>query len=30
MELTMIKFKAHQDNQGRKKDESCKFIGHGV
>ncbi len=28
MELVMIKFKAHQDKQGKEKDGFLKFIGH--
>ncbi len=28
MELAMIKLEAHQNNQGKKKDGSSKFIDH--
>jgi hypothetical protein len=28
MEMAIIKLKAHQNNQGREKDGSSKFIGH--
>jgi hypothetical protein len=28
MELIMIKLKAHQNNQGKEKDGSPKFISH--
>jgi len=28
MELAMIKLKAHQNDKGKEKDGSSKFIGH--